>query len=232
MRHRRDIRRSVEPAAIHYRDKRRHLSPCRQTGHRENDLPIAPALGREREPQVPYVDLGPDDEEKQAVTPGRSVKLFFSMRDGWGERMWVRVDAVDGHRLVGTLDTDLIGTPRLGWLAGRLAGPEVMSWSCSSAAGVWRPWRRANQPRCSRSAGTAPMTSGLPRCSSPAACTPTGVWAIEGCNGIGKHIAHRLAYAGEVVDVPSKLSAQVRFSPPGTVARPIRWMRTRWRWSP
>jgi transposase len=37
------------------------------------------------------------------------------------------------------------------------------------------------------------------------------IWAIEGCNGIGKHIAHRLVHDGEsVVDVPPKLSAQVR----------------------
>jgi len=37
------------------------------------------------------------------------------------------------------------------------------------------------------------------------------VWAIEGCNGIGKHLAHRLVHDGEVVlDVPPKLSAQVR----------------------
>ena len=40
---------------------------------------------------------------------------------------------------------------------------------------------------------------------------PDRVWAIEGCNGIGKHIAHRLVHDGEtVVDVPPKLSAQVR----------------------
>ena len=37
------------------------------------------------------------------------------------------------------------------------------------------------------------------------------VWTVEGCNGIGKHIAHRLVHDGEtVVDVPAKLSAQVR----------------------
>src|SRR6478735_9029802 len=37
------------------------------------------------------------------------------------------------------------------------------------------------------------------------------VWAVEGCNGIGRHIAHRLVHDGErVVDVPTKLSAQVR----------------------
>jgi transposase len=40
---------------------------------------------------------------------------------------------------------------------------------------------------------------------------PDRVWAVEGCNGIGKHIAHRLVHDGEsVIDVPSKLSAQVR----------------------
>jgi transposase len=40
---------------------------------------------------------------------------------------------------------------------------------------------------------------------------PGRVWAVEGCNGIGKHIAHRLVHDGEtVIDVPSKLSAQIR----------------------
>src|ERR671916_1291239 len=37
------------------------------------------------------------------------------------------------------------------------------------------------------------------------------VWAVEGCNGIGRHIAQRLVADGEtVVDVPSKLSARAR----------------------
>jgi transposase len=37
------------------------------------------------------------------------------------------------------------------------------------------------------------------------------IWAIEGCNGIGRHIAHRLLAEGEqVVDVPPKLSARAR----------------------
>ena len=37
------------------------------------------------------------------------------------------------------------------------------------------------------------------------------VWAVEGCNGIGRHIAMRLLAAGEqVVDVPPKLSARAR----------------------
>ena len=40
---------------------------------------------------------------------------------------------------------------------------------------------------------------------------PDRVWAVEGCAGIGRHIAQRLVAAGEtVVDVPAKLSARVR----------------------
>jgi transposase len=40
---------------------------------------------------------------------------------------------------------------------------------------------------------------------------PERVWAVEGCNGIGRHIAQRLVADGEtVVDVPAKLSARVR----------------------
>jgi transposase len=37
------------------------------------------------------------------------------------------------------------------------------------------------------------------------------VWAVEGCDGIGKHLAQRLLADGEtVVDVPAKLSARAR----------------------
>ena len=37
------------------------------------------------------------------------------------------------------------------------------------------------------------------------------MWAVEGCNGIGRHIALRLLADGEqVIDVPPKLSARVR----------------------
>jgi transposase len=44
-----------------------------------------------------------------------------------------------------------------------------------------------------------------------AARWPDRVWAIEGCAGIGKHIAVRLLADGEdVVDVPPKLSARAR----------------------
>ena len=40
---------------------------------------------------------------------------------------------------------------------------------------------------------------------------PDRVWAIEGCNGIGRHVALRLLAQGqEVVDVPPKMSARVR----------------------
>jgi transposase len=36
-------------------------------------------------------------------------------------------------------------------------------------------------------------------------------WAVEGCNGIGRHIAQRLVADGEtVLDVPAKLSARAR----------------------
>ncbi len=40
---------------------------------------------------------------------------------------------------------------------------------------------------------------------------PERVWAVEGCEGIGRHVAQRLLAAGEpVVDVPANLSARVR----------------------
>src|SRR3954453_12584453 len=36
-------------------------------------------------------------------------------------------------------------------------------------------------------------------------------WAVEGCNGIGRHVAQRLVADGEtVLDVPAKLSARAR----------------------
>ncbi len=40
---------------------------------------------------------------------------------------------------------------------------------------------------------------------------PDRTWAVEGCNGIGRHLAQRLVADGEpVVDVPAKLSARAR----------------------
>ena len=43
------------------------------------------------------------------------------------------------------------------------------------------------------------------------AAWPERVWAVEGCDGIGRHVAARLTAIGEpVVDVPAKYSARVR----------------------
>ena len=40
---------------------------------------------------------------------------------------------------------------------------------------------------------------------------PHRTWAIEGCSGIGRHVAERLLTDGEtLVDVPPKLSARMR----------------------
>jgi transposase len=52
---------------------------------------------------------------------------------------------------------------------------------------------------------------------------PERIWAVEGCNGIGRHIAQRLVCDGEtVVDVPAKLSARARVFATGQVVRPTR----------
>ena len=58
---------------------------------------------------------------------------------------------------------------------------------------------------------------------------PNRVWAVEGCEGVGRHLAQRLVADSEpVIDVPAKLSARVRvFSPPATDARPTPPMLTR-----
>ena len=59
--------------------------------------------------------------------------------------------------------------------------------------------------------GSAPTATATPRCCATAGSEPDRVWAIEGCAGIGKHIANRLLADGEqVVDVPPKLSARAR----------------------
>ena len=72
---------------------------------------------------------------------------------------------------------------------------------------------------------------------------PGRVWAIEGCAGIGKHIANRLLADGEqVVDVPPKLSARARVFATGlgrktdaTDAHSVGWSAPGWpgcgRWS-
>ena len=52
---------------------------------------------------------------------------------------------------------------------------------------------------------------GYPAMTAYAKHWPDRVWAIEGCQGIGRHIANRLLADGEeVLDVPPKLSARAR----------------------
>ena len=54
-------------------------------------------------------------------------------------------------------------------------------------------------------------TDGFDQLVAYATSWPDRVWAIEGCAGIGRHVAQRLLAAGEqVVDVPAKLSARMR----------------------
>ena len=65
---------------------------------------------------------------------------------------------------------------------------------------------------------------------------PERVWAIEGCAGIGKHIANRLLADGEQVACdPRRARRSCRrgpgSSPPGRAARPTPPTRTRSRWS-
>jgi transposase len=61
---------------------------------------------------------------------------------------------------------------------------------------------------------------------------PQRTWAIEGCRGIGRHLANRLLADGEqVVDVPPKLSARQGCSRPARAARPMPPMPIRSRWS-
>jgi transposase len=61
---------------------------------------------------------------------------------------------------------------------------------------------------------------------------PNRVWAIEGCEGIGRHVAQRLLAEGEpVVDVPAKLSARVRVFATGQGRKTTTPTPTRSRWS-
>lgn len=64
--------------------------------------------------------------------------------------------------------------------------------------------------------------SGLKAMTDFAKRWPDRVWAIEGCHGIGRHVAMRLIADSEaVVDVPPKLSARA-----GRDAGPTPPMRT------
>jgi hypothetical protein len=55
----------------------------------------------------------PSDDEKREILPGDSVKAAFTMRDGWGERMWIDVTKVGRRRITGVLANEPIGIPRL-----------------------------------------------------------------------------------------------------------------------
>lgn len=55
----------------------------------------------------------PSEEERGAVVSGMEVKLTFEMRDGWCERMWVTVIGRKGRKLIGRLDNEPVGIPRL-----------------------------------------------------------------------------------------------------------------------
>lgn len=58
---------------------------------------------------------------------------------------------------------------------------------------------------------TTDAADGFDQMMAFAPAWPDQVWAVEGCAGIGRHVAERLVLAGEhVVDVPAKLSARMR----------------------
>jgi transposase len=64
--------------------------------------------------------------------------------------------------------------------------------------------------RCERTRPTGHLAPGLPR-PTFGQCNKPRIWAVEGCNGIGRHLAQRLVADGEtVLDVPAKLSARAR----------------------
>jgi len=69
--------------------------------------------------------------------------------------------------------------------------------------------RRGDRPR--RRPVRRAEAAGYAAMKKYAARWPDRIWAIEGCNGIGGHIARRLLADGEqVIDVPPKLSARAR----------------------
>ncbi len=70
--------------------------------------------GVERNREYPDSFWIPDEDWKAEVVPGMKVKLIFEMSDGYGERMWVEVTGVKGHRLAGRLSNTPAFIPRLG----------------------------------------------------------------------------------------------------------------------
>jgi transposase len=56
-----------------------------------------------------------------------------------------------------------------------------------------------DRKRPSNTADSAPTATATRRCSLPAAKHKDRIWAVEGCNGIGRHVAQRLVADGETV---------------------------------
>jgi hypothetical protein len=69
--------------------------------------------GVERNLAYPETFEIPSQEEKLSIEPGAVVKLMFEMKDGWAERMWVKVSSVGKRHLTGTLVNWPVGIPRL-----------------------------------------------------------------------------------------------------------------------
>lgn len=69
--------------------------------------------GVRRDREHPETFWIPAAAEKAALAVGDRVRLMFSLRDGWCERMWVKVTEVDRERIVGELLNQPIGIPRL-----------------------------------------------------------------------------------------------------------------------
>ncbi|MDQ2709005.1 MAG: hypothetical protein M3Z25_15830 [Actinomycetota bacterium] len=71
------------------------------------------ASGVKRNHRYPESFWIPSPKEKATIQPSSVVKLMFEQSDGWAERMWVVVDKVGRRRLVGHLDNQPVGFPRL-----------------------------------------------------------------------------------------------------------------------
>lgn len=59
--------------------------------------------GLDRHREHPGSFSVPSDDEKAELQPGDSVKLMWSVKRSWGERMWVTITHRDDARLVGEL---------------------------------------------------------------------------------------------------------------------------------
>ena len=71
------------------------------------------ASGVERNRLYPESFYIPSHADKGMVGAGDTVQVCFEMNDGWGERMWVEVTAINRRHIVGTLANQPIGIPRL-----------------------------------------------------------------------------------------------------------------------